>query len=408
MYTWTFFCRVCHISVVCLVSDSLSAAVAGVDRNCKVTPRSQLDSRRSSSLLQLVSERKEKEKKNWIEESLGKASVLQNRLASSVSVSTPLDNATQDKTKDREKEKRIAQEKKIAADKKRQVHEAHGLHRVVGEHGVLMITLTKDLKRFNHSREALAKAGIYPTILPGVDGRDPATPQDMLDKACTAKGCGKREFQALVESHRRALVQAQKRERTWTAIFEDDVIPDLDFPSTGWERDENGMQRWMREFDHIWDKLPPKARFVRLGRCMIKTWPEGKPSHVGMKNLGVEWAGRLKLTQWTGIQSTYVVGGCTHAYMVHKEIIPELLSILPCNCALDCCLEWNYFNKQGQKNVRGLEILYNIDTQLSPDESFAKAASNSGLLKNVMQYGILEQDWAGLPDGITAKGFAET
>jgi hypothetical protein len=265
-----------------------------------------------------------------------------------------------------------------------------------------MISLKRDQKRFNHSSSALAEAGVHPLFFPGVDGTDDTISQDILDRACTRQGCGKRVFQALVESHRQALVEAQKRDKDWTAIFEDDVIPDL-----GAVNGEGGKERWMEEFEDIWAKLPPNARFVRLGRCMMKTWPgEGSPSQVGMKMVSVAEAGRFRITQWTGIKDYVAYGGCTHAYVVHKEIIPELLSLLPCPCALDCCLEWNYFHKQGETKELGLEILYNIDTQMTPDESAAEAAKTTGLLKNVYQFGVFKQDWGAFPDGISATGLS--
>lgn len=263
----------------------------------------------------------------------------------------------------------------------------HGLHRVVGKEGVLMISLAKQPKRFEHSSKLLATVGIHPTLFQATDGQDPATSEEELNSACAKDGCSDRRFQALVHSHRRALLHAQQREKDWTAILEDDVVPAF------------SSDKWSSDFDAVWNALPPKAKLVRLGRCVMKHWKTSQlPSAVGMKLPTYAAAGKLRITQWTGFNDSYYAGGCTHAYMVHRSIIPDLLALFPCHTPLDACFEWSLFNPRGQ------EFLFNIDLQSTPDEAWTEAQANTGLLKNVMQFGILKQDWAALPNGITSSG----
>jgi GR25 family glycosyltransferase involved in LPS biosynthesis len=270
-----------------------------------------------------------------------------------------------------------------------------GLHRAVGPDGVIMMSLDRQPERSKYSRAKLAEVGINVTLMQATDGKDDKVPQKELDAACQGDnhfmgGCATRSLAALVDSHRRAWLLAQERSWNWTAILEDDAIPVF---SDGWKK----------EFDAAWALLPPKARVVRLGRCAIKNWatPE-KPSMVGMKIHSFARAGQFRVIDWTGFNSTYDSEACTHAYVIHKSIIPDLLAILPCNCPLDCCLYNKIFNKPGQ------DFLFNIDTGKTPDDAFMEAEQwHRGFLKNVMQFGIMKQAWDTLTDSTTGDAMQQ-
>jgi hypothetical protein len=275
----------------------------------------------------------------------------------------------------------------------------HGLHGVVGKDGVLMINLLRQPDRFNHSSSLLSQIGIYPVLFPGTDGQDAQTSQASLDDACFAEGCRFREVQALADSHRRALLVAQQRASDWTAILEDDVVP-----VTGLhEHSSTEGDDWLAAFDAAWASLPPHAKLVRLGRCIVKNWEtQAWPSQVGMElySYAPYDSGNFRVTQWTGFNGEYAAGGCTHAYVVHKSILPELLSVFPCRCPLDCCFEGFLYNNRQDKNTPN-DFLYNIDTQTSPDDAWRESTHNGGFLQNVMQFGVLRQDWKALPHGVT-------
>lgn len=273
----------------------------------------------------------------------------------------------------------------------------HGLHGVVGKNGVLMINLLRQPNRFNHSSSLLSQIGIYPVLFPGTDGQDVQVSQESLDDACFAEGCRFREVQALADSHRRALLIAKQRDSDWTAILEDDVVPVTGLP----ERSSSERNDWLMAFDAAWASLPPNAKLVRLGRCIVKNWEtQAWPSQVGMELYSyANSGGNFRVTQWTGFNGEYAAGGCTHAYVVHKSIVPELLSVFPCRCPLDCCFEGFLYNKQDASIPN--DYLYNIDTQISPDDAWRESTRNGGFLQNVMQFGVLRQDWQKLPHGIT-------
>merc|ERR1719433_1850165 len=67
-------------------------------------------------------------------------------------------------------------------------------------------------------------------------------------------GCHDVVESAIADSHRRALLAAQARNETWTAIFEDDAVP-VD------------AENWNENFQEVWAKVPQETLYVRLGWC---------------------------------------------------------------------------------------------------------------------------------------------
>jgi hypothetical protein len=245
----------------------------------------------------------------------------------------------------------------------------------------------------------LAKAGIYPTMFPGTDGKDVAVSQEALDNACT--GCPTRSLQALASSHMRALLAAKERSSDWTAILEDDVIPVLG------SKDGVDTTNWNDAFDAAWALLPPEAKFVRLGRCISKTWDGSKnPSQAGVELHTFADAGVFRVVKWIGQSGEYWAGGCNHAYLVHKDILPAVLALFPCTSVLDYCFQSQLFNNATKAGNRGLDALFNIDTQATPDESW-KEAQARGNYPNMMQFGVIQQDWPALPMGSTREAQTE-
>jgi hypothetical protein len=208
-----------------------------------------------------------------------------------------------------------------------------------------------------------------------------------------------RAVQALADSHRRALIAAQDRNYTWTAILEDDAIPmDEDFP-----------ENWPEAFEQIWEKLPKVARFVRLGYCN----PSGRPNY--LVNTFIKGS-PFRMTNWLGYLTPdkngwygYMPGMCTTAYMVHKEVIPELLKIFPCSGQIDgCYLGWFGHPWKGEHESKGFKVLYNIETNKPVEKAYADAKQlHGGFGQGVGQFGVLKQDWEALPNGTTNKLFSE-
>mmetsp|Transcript_153055 Transcript_153055/g.285177 ORF Transcript_153055/g.285177 Transcript_153055/m.285177 type:complete len:359 (-) Transcript_153055:110-1186(-) len=256
--------------------------------------------------------------------------------------------------------------------------QASGLHRVVGPDGVLMISLARQPERFAQSSARLVDVGIHATLLQAVDKQDPSVSDEFLNSTCPT--CETRGLKALIRSHQLALMAAQKRTHSeWTAILEDDVVPAI----------PDGGLSWSEAFDAAWDLLPSDALFVRLGFC-IPVWWQGtrKPSEMGLHIQTYADAGRFRLSNWLAIDDRYFPGGCTHAYMVHRSVIPLLLSILPCPCSWDCCLMDKLFIDWQGKH------LMNIVTQETPDEAYEESKQHPGFLSRVMQWGVLQQDFA--------------
>lgn len=211
-------------------------------------------------------------------------------------------------------------------------------HDIVGEDGVYMISLNCRTERFEFSAGRLLEVGIKPSFFPATEASAPAT---QLDQGCIAQaenppdgqcysmakvgwGCGTVLEQAIADSHKRALEQAQGRSAEWTAILEDDAVPAMT---------ENGQ--WTENLIEVWKHISADIDVVRLGWC-----GERDPTY-----------------RWTAGQNTFVLadtpitaedaswaGGCTHAYVVRRSAIPKMLALFPCCCAVDCCMAWGMTN----------------------------------------------------------------
>jgi hypothetical protein len=268
------------------------------------------------------------------------------------------------------------------------------LHNVVGHDGVLMISMERDVRRFDQSAAKLQEAGIFPTRFPASDGKCDA--QLQLSKGCFAKssdeaqskcvggklineksvheksgyGCSSTE-QAIADSHRRALATALRRKKKWTAILEEDVVPVR-------------PERWDKAFRQAWAMIPKETKIVRLSYCMF---PDG---HYQTHQEVWKDVGEFLLAKWHWApNSTYSPSGCTGGYIVHKDIIPEMLAIFPCCCAMDCCLEWDFLNKKaddGHFLTRGMQVLMSMDAWGSTD--YARGFMPYDMHQN----GVLVQD----------------
>jgi hypothetical protein len=204
-------------------------------------------------------------------------------------------------------------------------------HEVVGNDGVLMLVLERAAYRYTHAVNQLKRIGIYPVTIAATDGTC-ASPQ-ALAKGCssgkkncqgrTGNGCTGEAEKGIADSHRRALEAALRRENDWTAILEDDAVPVL----------IEGLN-WDAEFHRAWATRPADAKFVRL------SWCSAPGVAVGPR---ITEPASAANGQFQFIKNA--VGGCTAAYMVHKSIIPKLLKVFPCCCAVDCCYEWDFFSK---------------------------------------------------------------
>jgi hypothetical protein len=216
---------------------------------------------------------------------------------------------------------------------------------------------------------ALNAAGIVPTVFPATDAKkansddmrkvcplesDPDTKDFCQAHQKAGEGCKSTVEQAIADSHRRALLAAQEREDSeWTLIMEDDAVP-------VWP------ERWQQEFQRAWRKLPPQYKMVRLGWCTFEEdlGPIRKTSDVPDGDTDLfhlyNW---MSWTDETN-QDHYYAGGCTTAYMVHKSVIPELLSIYPCCCPMDCCMERGFFYRTTDRPnlYRAQQIVTNMDT----------------------------------------------
>jgi GR25 family glycosyltransferase involved in LPS biosynthesis len=221
------------------------------------------------------------------------------------------------------------------------------LHEVVGAHGVLQITLDRDPLRASYSAKQLQQVGIFPTRFVATDGW--CAPWHILQEACN-ENCSPEEA-AVAHSHKRALEVAAMRSEEWTAILEDDAVPFLPEGATGRE--------WDAALQSIWAQVPETAKIVRLNWCqpISEDW-----SLQWMNSSGED---RFKLTQFA-VQNAKEsiwnsVGLCTTAYLVRKDMVRDLLSIFPCNCAVDCCYGWKFFNGYDVDRNPYSSFLYNLD-----------------------------------------------
>jgi len=272
------------------------------------------------------------------------------------------------------------------------------IHNVVGKDGVLQIRLDGST-RYKYSADALQSAGIVPSHFPGTDAKTATSHQ--LDTACypntdketlirckrkevnlgaeiglaSLPGCRSKTEQAITDSHKQALEYAYGRDDAeWTAIVEDDVVP----LHAGLFDDS---------FAEAWAKLPSEIKMVRLSWC---TFEQDLGS---IRKKTFINAGNFRLVKWMswedgGSNSHYYTGGCTTGYIVHQSLLPELLSIFPCCCPIDCCLERQLFyappREHNGATFRGEEILMNLDAWDSREDSFNFTHFNQG--------GVLVQD----------------
>jgi len=257
------------------------------------------------------------------------------------------------------------------------------LHDVVGPDGVLMLSLERDSSRFAFSAQHLGDAGIFPSKFLATDGTC-ASPE-ALDKGCasqtktnkhgcsslkkTGEGCSHKAEQAIADSHRRALLAAEKRDHDWTLIVEDDAV--LVRP-----------HRWDDAFKRAWEQVPPETQIVRLSWCLPGNVSQIiQPAYVD--------AGDFKLIKWNGYSTGYRAGGCTSAYLVHRAFIPEMLSVFPCCCAVDCCLENDLYNRlagESHSETRGMMIMLSMDGWGAQEYIAKREKSYWGV-----QYGVMMQ-----------------
>jgi len=220
----------------------------------------------------------------------------------------------------------------VENDRTQDGSELSALHDVVGRDGVLMIHLERGNRR-NATNPRLHEVGIYPTISPALDVQlaSPDTLRQgclLHDKPGTSLSCGVPHIrggkvgsgcfltveQAIADSHRQALLTAQTRNSTWTAILEDDAVP-VD-PTA-----------FNSNFKQAWAQIPPETGFVRLGWCEFKYREQ---------SINFTFGSFL-------LVSGYQTGGCTHAYMVRHDFVPTMLGLFPCCSALDACFQYDLF-----------------------------------------------------------------
>jgi len=253
------------------------------------------------------------------------------------------------------------------------------LHDVVGPDGVLVIYLER-AGRKEYSR--LRQVGIYPTLVQAVDAKTASpdelregglTPSDKDERCNGGKGHnGLPVLQAISASHRKAILAAKDRDHMWTAIFEDDAVP-VD------------PVNFNTDFREVWSKIPEGTGIVRLNWCPLMS--EDKFSKHTYYTHGSMHIIDYQINNANG---DYHTGGCTTAYMVHRDVIPRLLKVFPCCYAFDACLEFELYHLPkdchqdpntkcwGEENMVGLD-------------SWGSASKTKGWAP-FSQNGILAQD----------------
>jgi len=240
------------------------------------------------------------------------------------------------------------------------------LHDIVGDDGVLMISLGSASDRFNHSSHALKQVGIHVNKLSAVDAST-ATPQELAqgclkstwrkaEKWClnrAGQGCLGDTAQAIALSHKKALELAKKRHGEWTAIFEDDAVP-------------APFENWELIFRDAWARLPKRVKFVRLGWCY---WERFDWRYPVFEVPFAESKISILVDQWKSRGETrYDPGGCTTAYMVHKDIVDDLLSLFPCCSPLDISYDLDYLRRVDPvtQKPKGMDVMMSLDTHSEP------------------------------------------
>lgn len=269
------------------------------------------------------------------------------------------------------------------------------LHDVVGQDGVLVISLERKQARFDYSSGKLKEAGILATEFPAADvermspeelnqgcAKGEANAPEANAQTCHGRaggGCTYVNEQAVAESHRRALTAAMERKNDWTAILEDDVVPVR-------------PEIWNAAFEKAWREVPEHVKLVRLGWCQFPDEENNKELTLSQETF--RDVGDFQVLNWVGYMPghNYNPGLCTTAYMVHRDIIPEMLKLFPCCCALDCCFLYDFLGKGWEEgSPRGQQILMHLDAQGSTD--YARGLH----LPWVHQSGIFVQDAKNTP-----------
>lgn len=241
-----------------------------------------------------------------------------------------------------------------------------------------MISLVREPQRSRFAVAQLKQIGVHPMIFPATDGLS-ASPE-FLATGCSAKGsngesgpnscggagCASTTEQAIARSHRSALEHALNREAEWTAIVEDDVMATLDETS-----------RWDNEFRRAWHHRPNGMKIARLNWCFGGD-PEPLSSPSEPRQGSFFWVRTPK------------AGGCTTAYLVHKSIIPDLLTeVFPTCCAVDCWMDVNFFEKPDPHHpakTRAQTILASLEVLGSPSY-----VTNHSRTKWIRHHGVLMQ-----------------
>lgn len=255
----------------------------------------------------------------------------------------------------------------------RAFHGTSALHDVVGADGVFLISLDRMSERYNESANVLNQIGIKPVKISAVDAAmasrrelaqgcskagDPGVLESCQNPGSQAKGktgygCIHSTEQAVAASHRKALQEAKKRGGEWTAIVEDDAVP-------------APVENWNLAFRNIWKQLPAWVKFVRLGWCQLGSMDLPDPV-VAVPYANTSGATLIEKEGCCGTMY-YDPGGCTTAYIVHRDILDEMLNLFPCCSALDSCYKWDYFKAYNPetKQERGLDIMMSMDSHNKP------------------------------------------
>lgn len=274
-------------------------------------------------------------------------------------------------------------------------------HDVVGKSGVLQIQ-PRGANAEHHRQRAMNVAGIVTTPFSATDAGT-AGAQELKD-ACPLssnasvatvcsrrggdvghRGCRSPDEQAIVASHRRALMAASQRFEEWTAIIEDDVVPL-----------HPGL--WDDAFRRAWREVPVESKLVRLNWC-TSDQQSGAIRRKTFKDVGyfrlVKYMSR---TDDQGIPQ-YYADGCTSGYVVHKDLLPELLQMFPCCCNMECCLERQlYYAPTKPVEIdgmyRGEQIMISMDSWDSREAALNYTSFSQG---GVMVRDGQPPSWRGAP-----------